>query len=208
MNAPVKPARKPWPTWAKILVAVVVVVNLLALFGVIDTDKPKKEATEAAAQVEASPEPAKEVSEIEGMEPFLAREMIPGMLPYEVLAACKKQDMVDKPAHLKTGTSHRLTGDIGSAQVSVDMTIWKAKGEGYAGGFTCVAIAPNLGDALPFFRFMASVPYKGAQPQAAADWVTANYNADSAGVDIGEAHFMFKTTTPGSKLLMVGRKGV
>lgn len=184
MDTPKNPA----PKWAKVALAVVAVVLLQACFGGADT--PKEKSAEQA------------------LKESVQSEMLPGFLPYEVIEALKKEGMTDEKNHMKDGTSHHLTGGLNGHQLSVDITTWRLGGEAGASGFTAMAIAANntnMRDAMDFFKYLASAHYEGAEPVNAQAWVEANFDADSAAIDIGEGHFLLRATTPGSRMLTLYR---
>lgn len=147
-----------------------------------------------------------EQSAIEKLDPMLRPEILPGFLPHEVIALLKEEGMSDQPSHSRNSTMHMLRGAYDGIQVETVITTWRAGGESFATGFTSTAIAgvnPDIQAGLPFFQYMAGVTYDGSNPSAAHEWVTANYNADSASVSIGEGRWLLRSTTPGSRVLML-----
>ncbi len=54
-----------------------------------------------------------------------------------------------------------------------------------------------------FLAFVASVPYTGAEPKKAHDWVLSNFNQDGASIVIGSARFTIKAPTVVYRMLMI-----
>lgn len=121
----------------------------MAIFGDVQVPKKAMPTEPPKKVVEVAPE---RVSEIEGMDAYLAAEMLPGYLPYEVMAALKKEGMEDESSHMKDGTLHHLKGGLNGLQISADITTWRAKGEGYSSGYMATAIAMNVGAAWRMCR--------------------------------------------------------
>lgn len=136
----------------------------------------------------------------------MKKEMLPGLDPYAVVSALESQGMTATKSHMKSGTSYNFKGGLAGTELQANMTIWRFGSEAMASGIDGMAMVgynQDIQAAKPFFGYLASLQYTGAEPERAKAWAEANFNADSAAVIIGEAHFLLRATTPGSRLLFI-----
>lgn len=153
----------------------------------------------------AEGEPAPPTQE-ELMNESVRKEMLPGLDPYAVVEALEQQGMVATKSHMKGGTSYTFKGGIDGTELQVNMTIWRFGTDAMASGIHGMAMVgynQDIEAARPFFGYLVSLQYDGAEPARAKEWAEANYDADSAVIIIGEAHFLLKATSPGSRILNI-----
>lgn len=148
----------------------------------------------------------KPLTEEELLHESVRQEMLPGLDPYAVVESLEQQGMVASESHMKSGTSYVFNGAFNDIELVANMTIWRFGRESMASGIHGMAMAgpnQNIQAAKPFFGYLASLQYDGADPLMAKEWVETNYDADSASTIIGEAHFLIRSTSSGSRLLLI-----
>jgi hypothetical protein len=140
------------------------------------------------------------------MNESLRKEMLPGLDPYAVVSALEEQGMTATKSHMKSGTSYTFKGAIDGVTLDANIVIWRFGKESMASGIngmTVVGLNPDIQAGKPFFGYLASLRYDGAEPTRAKAWAEANYNTDSATTIIGEAHFLIRATSQGARMLFI-----
>lgn len=180
---------KPFPKWAKVVISIVGSLFLLLVIIVIATDSP-----EAAAERNAQQE---HIAKAE-------HRVIPGLNPVDIYVNLKQRGFTVKDSYNPGYSIH----DCEQAWPSVTF-VASVGGPGsravddiratvMADGVQKTALAGR-----DFLALIASVPYTGANPDMAHQWVVDNFNRDSAIITIGGAVFVLKAPNPVFRLLSI-----
>jgi hypothetical protein len=57
--------------------------------------------------------------------------------------------------------------------------------------------------ALPFIKYVSSIPYDGSIPTRAVEWVSSHFNKDKAKTSIGGVTFEIYAPTVGARILVM-----
>jgi hypothetical protein len=187
--------KKGFSKGAKITLSIIGGLIALLVITVIATDTPEAAAARKAkaASAESGPAPA----EVE-------HRVIPGLNPVDVYRSLEKRGFVIKKIH-KDGYSVRTCiQEMPSITFSADVA---GPGTKEVDNVTATVMVDGAGKVIQagveYLSFIASVPYTGADPQAAHDWVQSNFDTDSATTTIGGASFTIIAPTAFYRMLMI-----
>ena len=170
---------------------------LVMAIGLLSEPPTAEERAAAEASSNESQPPESEADEV-------AQHVIPGLNPVDVYLNLEQRGFtVTKDFSggsaiwtcAQKWPSVDLTADvIGSSATEVTMV----RAMVMADGVEKTALAGR-----DFVAMVASVPYDGAQPQVARDWVVSNYDQDSSTTTIGGARFTLRAPSDLYRMLLI-----
>lgn len=175
---------------------VVAALILLSLIGAMFGDQPVKKVERFTPSEEATPE-------VEPAEPDAPR-VIAGLNPVDVYLNLEKRGFKVEKNFTSGALSWKCVQAWPSVQYESEVFGTSATEVTYvrssvmADGVEKTALAGK-----DFLALVSSVPYTGAEPQKAHDWVMANYDQHEASIVIGSARFTIKAPTVVYRMLIL-----